>query len=247
MLLGMMALVYLVVALTGGGPRASATITRFPAAYGVINQFVFGLGSLLGIAWTASMAGADWSWGTIRVVLARGEGRIRYALAKAAALGICLVIAVVIAYAVGMALAALTGLALGETTGRPFSELGREDLLSSLGYGTLVLLERAAIGFAVATVLRSQLAGVVAGIGLSIGEGILSTVLFALAMSGDGLARTQTQWYQLLPFRIGESLLAAVRGPSSDLSAMFGKPVEPGLALLITAGYLAVEIGRAHV
>ena len=38
-------IVYLVVALTGGGPRASATITRFPAAYGVINQFVFGLGS----------------------------------------------------------------------------------------------------------------------------------------------------------------------------------------------------------
>ena len=101
-----------------------------------------------------------------------------------------------------------------------FRSLGRKDLLSSLGYGTLVLLERAAIGFAVATVLRSQLAGVVAGIGLSIGEGILSTVLFALAMSGDGLARTQTQWYQLLPFRIGESLLAAVRGPSSTMRSI---------------------------
>ena len=40
-----------------------------------------------------------------------------------------------------------------------------------------MVLERAALGFAVAVVLRSQLAGAVVGVVLYVGEGILTTIL----------------------------------------------------------------------
>lgn len=246
MLLGMMAIVYALIAITGGGPRSggAAMIVRFPAAYGVIDQFVVGLGSLLAVAWAAAMAGADWSWGTIRVILARGEGRIRYPLAKAIALGLCLVMGAIVAYAIGILLTLGAAAAQGLPAGNPLSAAGRHGLLVSVGYGIVVLLERAAIGFAIATVLRSQLAGVVAGIGLSIGEGILATVLVALQVSDGGAAAAMghTNWHQFLPFRIGESLMAAGPGPTSNFAAMFGRPVDEPVALLVTGAYLAIAL-----
>ena len=75
-LLALMALVYVLIGLVGGGRGRTAgdLITRFPGAYGAIDQFVFGLGSLLAVAYAAAIAGADWNWGVIRVVVAiRGE------------------------------------------------------------------------------------------------------------------------------------------------------------------------------
>ena len=89
-----MALVYLLIGLLArrpelGGRRAGDTASR--RAYGVINQFVFGLGSLLAVAYAAAVVGADWSFGVMRVFIARGESRTRYVLAKAIGLAIVLV------------------------------------------------------------------------------------------------------------------------------------------------------------
>lgn len=247
-LIGLMALIYLLIGAIGGrqsGP--SGLILRFPGAYGVINQFVFGLGSLLAVAYAAAIAGADWNWGVLRVIFARGESRWRYIGAKALGIGIALLIGVLVAYAAGIGLTYLAAALAGVSAGNALSGDGATDLTRSLGLGSLVLLERAAIGFAVAVLLRSQLAGVVIGIVLYIGEGILSSVMLALNFGGSVFQGTlqpqETQWFQFLPFSIGDSILASAPSPTGgDLGDLLLTPVPLGLAAAVTIGYLLVAL-----
>ncbi len=49
---------------------------RFPAPTRLIDQFAFAtLGGLLAIVYAAAIVGADWNWGVLRNVIARGESR----------------------------------------------------------------------------------------------------------------------------------------------------------------------------
>jgi ABC-type transport system involved in multi-copper enzyme maturation permease subunit len=252
-LLVLMALVYLLSGLTVGdrsGPDASSPL-RFPAAYALIGLFVFNLGSLLAVAYAAAVAGGDWSWGIPRVVLGRGESRVNYVLAKAAALAIALAIGVLIAYAAGIALTYVSGAISGTNVGNPLAGNGPRRLADSLLLGFPVLIERAAIGFAVATVLRSQLAGVVVGIVLYIGETILAGIMVALALSraafGDAFNFEPfgPEWYQFLPFSIGgEVLSAATGGPGPDpgVGDVFLRNVQVEVALAGVLLYLLVAM-----
>ena len=99
----------------------------------------------------------------IRVVIARGESRGGYILAKALGLAIVLLIGVLIAYLAGILLTLTAAAMLGIQTGNPFAGSALDSLIHTIGYGYVVILERAAIGFGVAVLLRSQLAGVVVG------------------------------------------------------------------------------------
>ncbi|MFN8621916.1 MAG: hypothetical protein U0869_14385 [Chloroflexota bacterium] len=246
--LGLMALVYLLIGVLARGTASGTAglITGFPNGYGVINQFVFGLGSLLAVAYAAAVVGADWSFGVMRVFIARGESRTRYVLAKAIGLAIMLAIGVLIAYAAGMALSAVASSLLGQPLGQPFGSQGIHDLVASLVLGTFVLFQRAAIGFMVAMVLRSQLAGVVVGIVLYIAEPILTTILLALSFGGLRAVSLDTvQWYQFLPFSIGSSLLehAAAGGQTGSRITLTPVPLEPALAAV--AIYLVASLAIA--
>ncbi|MEA2623262.1 MAG: type transport system permease protein [Chloroflexota bacterium] len=250
-LIGLMALIFLLAAALGGrGRGGDDLVARFPLAYGVINQFVFGLGSLLAVAYAAAVAGADWSWGIMRVVVARGEGRGRYIVAKAVGFGIALFVGVLIAYLAGILLTYISAAIADTSAGDPVAGSGLSTLFRSIGYGFLVLAQRAAIGFAVAIVLRSQLAGVVIGIVLYIGEQILSGILiFAsvrqLQSTGGGLDTLGTQWYQFLPFSIGDSVISAGASiPSANANSLL-QPVPLPSALAATAIYLVIAIGIA--
>lgn len=245
--LGLMALVYLLIGLLARGASSgpAGLVTGFPGAYGVINQFVFGLGSLLAVAYTAAIVGSDWSFGVMRVFIARGESRTRYVLAKAIGLAITLAIGVLIAYGAGMALSALASTMLGVSIGQPLGAQGTHDLVASLVLGTYVLFQRAAIGFAVAMVLRSQLAGVVVGIVLYIAEPILTLILLALTVGGSlrtaGMPDT-VQWYQFLPFSIGDSALAEVATVTGSGGRFEPTPVPLDQALIAVTAYLVVSL-----
>src|SRR4051794_4219552 len=160
-------------------------IIEFPAAYALINQFCFGLGGLLAVVYAAAYVGADWNWGVVRNVVARGESRTNYILAKAAALAIVLALALVLMYVVGIATLYVVGWLVHVPVARPFRANGLTDLLQNLLLGYPVLLERAAIGFSVAVLLRSQIAGAVIGIVLFLGESIVRLVLTGLTLRGN--------------------------------------------------------------
>src|SRR6188472_3009228 len=81
-----------------GGVDAAGCIVEFPQAYALIGQFAFAVGGLLAIVYAAAIVGADWSWGVLRNIIARGESRARYLLAKAVGIAIVLAVGVLIVF-----------------------------------------------------------------------------------------------------------------------------------------------------
>jgi ABC-type transport system involved in multi-copper enzyme maturation permease subunit len=256
-LLAVMALIFILAGLTGGGDDGPglAQVLTFPNAYSLLGQFVFGLGSLMAVAYAAAIAGGDWNWGIPRLVISRGESRIAYVLAKAAALAIVLAIGVVIAYVVGIVLVFAAAALSGTSAGNPVGGGSLEQLVESFALGYPVLLERAAIAFAVAILLRSQLAGIVIGIVLYIGEGIAAAILFAVSFgarfgSGSGFEPVGPEWYQYLPFSVGDSVLAEIGpeqlpGGGGGFEDLLLRPVPFEVAVASVAVYGIVAIAIA--
>jgi ABC-type transport system involved in multi-copper enzyme maturation permease subunit len=261
-LLVVMALIYL---LTGWAVSTTpgddlGELFAFPDAYATIGSFVFGLGSLLAVAYAAAVGGGDWIWGVPRLLIARGESRSRYVIAKALALAGILAIGVVIAFAAGMAFNLIAAAMAGVDAGNPLADDGPAELGRALLLGYPVVLERAFIGFAVAMVLRSQLAGVVIGILLYIGEGILVTLLLIVTLAARGLGGLGgllggdpigPEWFQYLPFTIGDSVLTpdpgAVPGGGLEDLILRQVPLEQALIGVFLYGALSLVVAAVFV
>ena len=84
-----------------GGARARGSVVTFPGAYRAILTLILGIGGLLAVAYGAAIAGSEWTWGTLKAAVARGESRSRYTL-----LGFAGVLAVVL---IGMLVAFVLG------------------------------------------------------------------------------------------------------------------------------------------
>ncbi len=231
-------------------------IIEFPGAYGVIGQFAFALGGLLAIVYSAAFVGADWNWGVVRNVVARGESRAAYLLAKCAALAIVLAIAMLVIFALGIALTYLQGLIAGIPVSNPLRGRGIQDLLDWLAFGYPVLLQRAAIGVAVAVVMRSQLAGAVVGIVLFLGESIITSILTVFSIagrfgSGDfNFEPIGPEWFQFLPISVGGNVLQLLPGggaasAGSGVQNLFLRAVPMEISMPAVLLYLLVAVGVA--
>ena len=74
----------------------------FPGAYTFILSFILGLGGLFAVIYGAAIAGSEWSWGTLKSAVARGESRSRYQLLSFAAIALMLGIGLLVAFVVGV-------------------------------------------------------------------------------------------------------------------------------------------------
>jgi ABC-type transport system involved in multi-copper enzyme maturation permease subunit len=176
LLAGLLVLIMLAVAATAnsrgtssqGGAAALALVT-FPGAYGVILSFILGLGGLFAVTYGAAIAGSEWTWGTLKNAVARGESRSRYILLSFASIAVVIAIGLLITFAIGVVAAIVGANILGiSTVGlNDAPTLGR--LPEQLGRGWLAIVEEGAIGFAIATLARSQLAGIGAGLAFYFG------------------------------------------------------------------------------
>jgi ABC-2 type transport system permease protein len=177
-------------------PEAAAArqIITFPGAYVQILSFTLGIGGLFAVIYGAAVAGSEWSWGTLKVAVARGESRSRYMLLAFASIAVMIGAGLLIVFAMGV----LAGLVGANIAGVSTRGLGDGDTLRSLprlfARGWFGVVEEGAIGFAVATLARSQLAGIGAGIGLYFAETfariflphIIKYMPFAVATAGLG-------------------------------------------------------------
>ena len=273
--LALTALIYLLIGRSIGGVGCDITfggidescIVEFPASYALIDQFAFTtLGGLLAIVFAAAFVGADWNWGVLRNVIARGESRARYLLGKAAGLSIVLLAGCAIIFFFALAMTFLTAWTQGIPIASPLRGNGLVDLVANFGLGYIVVLERAALGFAVAVVLRSQLAGAVVGIVLYLGEGIITTYLTFTAAAlyfsdsfGDGggfveggLQQVGPEWFQYLPMTVGNQVLSWAPGVAGNIAAggiqgIFLRPVPLEQALPALLIYLFVALGVSIV
>lgn len=157
--------------------RNALLLVTFPGAYTFLLSFILGLGGLFAMIYGAAVAGSEWSWGTLKAAVARGESRSRYQLLSFASIGVMVVIGLLVAFAIGILVAIVAaGLAGVTTTGlNDSATIGTFPEL--LARGWLALSEAAALGFAIATLARSQLAGIGVGIAVYFGEQFASIFL----------------------------------------------------------------------
>ena len=174
--IGLLSLILLLVGATlqevppGASRSASLLFVTFPGAYVIVLSFVLGLGGLFAVIYGAAIAGSEWGWGTLKSAVARGESRWHYIAATFAAVALLLGLGLVIAYAAGILSAILAGRLAGvAATGLDDPRILGE-LPDHLARSWLAIAEQGAVGFAVATLARSQLAGIGVGVGLYFAE-----------------------------------------------------------------------------
>ena len=231
LMVGLLALILLVLAVTTReGPAGirrpmELLLFTFPTAYLFILEFILSLGGLLSVLYAASVAGSEWGWGTLKAAVARGESRWRYTLATFAAVAVVLGAGIAVAYTLGVGLDLLAGRIAGVDSGN----LGDATVLGKLPEQMvrtwLVIVEQAAIGFAIATVARSQLAGIGVGIGLYFGEQF-ATIFLPVQV-------------RYLPFHAANAAvdLGAAAGGAATRGAGTGA-LTPEEALLVVAAWL---------
>jgi ABC-2 type transport system permease protein len=183
LLIGLQLLLLLVViAASRTSPDASTALSArllftFPAAYDALFAFLLSFAGLFAVAYGGAIAGSEWGWGTLKGAIARGESRSGYALLGYAAVAIATIVGFVVAFVVIVLVAALAAVVQGVSiSGMTDAEALRtigEELVRASG----ALAMNTAIGFAIATVARSQMAGVIVGIGVYFVEGIAGLFL----------------------------------------------------------------------
>ena len=241
-LAGLIALVFLSLGLTAGSMDSSMTdelqirlLLDFPTAYTIVAGFVLAFGGLLGVAYGAAIIGADWAWGTIRAIIARGESRVRYTLVTFLAIAIVVGIGVLATGLVGfgsaIVAAEMAGLGTdGATDADTLATL--PDLLARTWLG---VAQAAAIGFAIAMLFKSQLAGIGAGLALYFAEQFLQLVpgLRDILIYG--------------PFSVSGAVIGTT--DEFEASTAFGEfPVMgPDAAVVWSVGYLVLALAIASV
>lgn len=205
---------------------ATQALLGFPGAYRAVIGFLLGLGGLLAVIYGAAVAGSEWSWGTLKAAVARGESRARYVLLTFAAVALLIAVGLLIAFVAGVAFAALGATLAGLGTAGLGDASTIQSLPDLLVRGWFGLVEEAAIGFAVATITRSQLAGIAIGIGMYFGE------QFSVLLIPDVV--------RYLPFNAASALI-----PAGDTSGVAGRrlvhALDPTTALLVVAGWLLLS------
>jgi len=174
LLIGLLGLILLGVAATANDQRAEERegllVLTFPLAYGFVVAFILGLGGLFAVIYGAAVAGSEWGWGTLKNAIARGESRSRYVVLTFAAVALLAGVGLLIAFAAGVALAFVGANIAGISTAGMNDATTLRSLPETLARGWLAIAEEGAIGFAIATVARSQLAGIGVGIAFFFGE-----------------------------------------------------------------------------
>jgi ABC-2 type transport system permease protein len=208
---------------TAAARRALAMVT-FPAAYDLILSFMLGLGGLVAVIYGAAIAGSEWSWGTLKNSVARGESRTRYMLGTFAAIVVMIAVGLLVAFGLGIALALLGAAIAGVST----SGLTDPDTLARLpalaARGWFSVVEQAALGFAIATLARSQLAGIGAGIAFYFGEAFASIFLPDII--------------KYMPFAVARASVAVGDAGGGGGAPGLTDPLSPDTALLLVGVWL---------
>jgi hypothetical protein len=209
---------------------AARLVVTFPEAYMVVLSMILGIGGLLAVTYGGAIAGSEWQWGTLKAAVARGEGRSRYTLLAYSAVALFAILGLVAAFAIGVASAAVGATILDV----PLDGLGDTDALGRLpeqfGRASLAVSMNTALGFAIATVARSQLAGIGVGIGVYFAEGIAGIFLPGVI-----------QWF---PF----SAAGAVVAQGGDVSfggggeAAVSSTLDPNIAVVVVLAWLVAAL-----
>jgi hypothetical protein len=228
LLIGLLVLIYLAVGATARqlpdrpDSREALLLITFPAAYYLVLSFILGLGGLLAVVYGAAIAGSEWQWGTLKTAVARGEGRSWYMLFSFLSIAAVVAVGLLISFVVGVLVAILSA----TIAGVPTTGLGDSATVSAmpeqLVRGWVAVSEEAALGFAIATIAKSQLAGVGAGIGVYFGESFASIFLPDIV--------------KYMPFNAAQAVVSTAGIAGSQAAAV--RALDPNTALVVVVAWL---------
>jgi hypothetical protein len=186
---------------------------------------VIGIGGLLAVTYGAAIAGSEWGWGTLKAAVARGESRSRYTLLGYGAVAIYTFLGLVGAFLAGVLVSVIGAVVVGV----PLDGMGDGAALMRLpeafARAGFAMAMNAAFGFAIATVARSQLAGIGVGIGLFFAEGVAG--IFAPHV------------IKFFPFSASGAVVAGGAGGSTVVNGTeLGATLDANTAILVTAAWL---------
>jgi hypothetical protein len=238
-------LVGLLIFLVGWSSSLSTTTTtnretlewfvKFPGAYDAIAAVLFVYGGLVAVIYVAAVAGTEWTWGTLKVAIMRGESRSRYAVATFGSLALALLVAQLIVFLAGAAGAACGALAAGVPLQGFTDGDAVPHLASLLVRGWIALCCVCAVSYAVAMVAKNQMAGVGTVIGLYFG------FMFAPLFLPDVLRRA----LEYLPFSAASDAIGMGPAPGSAEAASATIALEPNLALLVALAWIVGSLAVA--
>jgi ABC-type transport system involved in multi-copper enzyme maturation permease subunit len=239
LLVGLLALILIAVGATAKsqptetGRAASLLLITFPGAYGFVVAFILGLGGLFAVIFGAAIAGSEWTWGTLKSAVARGESRSRYILLTFASAAIFMGLGLVAATGIGIVVAVIAANIAGvSTTGlNDAATIGK--LPDELARGWLAIAEAGALGFAIATIARSQLAGIGAGIGVYFGEQFAGIFLPDIV--------------KYLPFNAANAVIARSSTTGGGGGGGIAHPLPPDTAIVVVLVWLVGALILAAV
>lgn len=212
---------------------SSRLILSFPGTWSLTLTMTVAVGGLLAITYGAAIAGSEWAWGTLKTAVARGERRAWYALMAIAGAITVAWAGTLVAYAAGV-VAAFAGAGIVNVPHDAILDAATASALpAQLGRAGLVIAMDVAIGFAVASIARSQLAGIGAGIGLYLAEGVIGVFLPAVV-----------KW---APFAAATAMMAGGQGGLGGAAGGTASRLDPGTATVVCAVWLAVACAFAAV
>jgi ABC-2 type transport system permease protein len=239
MLVGLLVLIFVAVGATAGqapDPQAQAAsklLVTFPGAYTFVLSFILSLGGLLAVTYGAAIAGSEWSWGTLKAAVARGESRSRYTLVGYGGVATYAIVGIVAAFLVGVAAAALGALAAGVSLDGMGDAKALGELPEMFLRGSLAIGMNVALGYAIATIARSQLAGIGVGIGLYFGEQFAGIFL--------------REWVRWLPFDAANAVISTGSLNTEGGAAIGAAPLDPNVAVVVVAAWLIAALGVSAV
>lgn len=219
---------------------------QFPGILGTVLGQVNGIGGFCAIIFAAAAMGSEYTWGTLRVHLARLPDRRRYLVAKIIAVLLIVLAGIGISLVVGIALALLYGAVLGT-----MGSISLHDVLI-LPVGVLrslyIMLPYLLFALAMSILGRSAMAGVAGGILLFVVDA--STGMPSLlAAIDDPMIEF---WFNLLIQQNVNTLVVLNRttygiDPSVGMSIDPSRLPGPWQATLVLAVYSLVFFGYAYV
>lgn len=199
----------------------------FPGAFDAVLSLVFAFLGIIGLIYVATASGSEWSWGTLKVAVARGESRWKYTVSTFASLAILMLVGLLITYAAGLIAVVVGASIAGLALGNPADPAVLAQVLLKLVRCWIALVSLTSLGYAVAMVAKSQMAG----IGTVIGYFIASIIGPAF------LPDFVKEVFKYLPFSISGDAIG-MQGPPTNGVASASGAVDPNLALLITIAWL---------
>jgi ABC-type transport system involved in multi-copper enzyme maturation permease subunit len=217
-------------------------LLSFPGAFDAVISIIFAFFGLIALIYVATAAGSEWSWGTLKVAVTRGQSRWQYTVATFASLAIVLLVGMLITFLAGVVAVFIGASLAGLPLGNPLDPSALGGVFVKLVRCWIALTGLTSVGYAVAMVAKSQMAG----IGTVIGYFIAS--IFAPALLPDIVKEI----FKYLPFSAAGDSIGIASPQTSGSPSVVG--LDPNVALLITIGWLigclavaSISVERAEI